>query len=108
MKKLLAAVIFLTGILFCANAEQISKEEDIDNIYSIEWTLDTDTGNTEIRLFAVNSDAYDESFGNDCINEELSGIMSDYGYSESSLLSTDKDDNYKDKYTKIVKKYSLK
>lgn len=108
MKNLLAAIIFGAGILFCANAEQISKEEDIDNIYSIEWSLDTDTGSAEIRLFAVNSDAYDESFGNNCIDEELSGILSDYGYTESSLVSAEKDDNFKDKYTKIIKKYNLK
>lgn len=108
MKKFLSTLILLFGILFFAGAEQVSKEEDIDNVYSIEWTLDTDTGTAEIRLFAVNSDAYDESFGESCIEDELSGILSDYGYSESTLVSTDKDDNYKDKYTKVVKKYNLK
>lgn len=107
MKKYFVIFIIFAGFLFCAGAEEISKEEDIDNVYSIEWTLDTDSNLLKINLFALNSDAFDESFGNQCIEEELSGILSDYGYSESFVLSTIKDDNFKDKYTKVEKNYKL-
>lgn len=107
MKKLLAIVIFLTGFLFFASAEKITKKEAIDNIYSVEWTLDTDTGNVVINLFALNTDAYDEAFGDSCIEEELEGIRSDYGYSESYILSTIKDSDFEGKYTKVEKKYKL-
>lgn len=107
MRKFLSIVVVLTGFLFCASSEEISKEEDIDNVYSIEWTLDTDTALLRINLFALNSDAYNEAFGDECIEEELKGVLSDYGYSESYILSTSKDDNFEDKYTKVEKKYKL-
>lgn len=107
MRKFISFVCILAGFLFCVNAEEVSKEEDIDNVYSIEWTLDTDTSLLRINLFALNTDAYDEAFGDECIEEELKGILSDYGYTESYILSTIKDDNFKDKYTKVEKKYKL-
>lgn len=107
MKRLLATIIFFGGFLFCVAAEKISKEETIDNVYSVEWTLDTDSGNVEIDLFAVNTDAYDESFGDSCIEEKLNDIISEYGYSEGSVVSSSKDDNFEGKYTKVKREYKL-
>ncbi len=108
MKKLLAAVILFAGLFFGLNAEEFSSEENIDNVYTIEWTLNTDTNSLEIRLFALNTDAFDENFGDNCIDEELSGILSDYGYSEGKLNSAAKDENFDNgKYTMLRKKYTL-
>ena len=107
MKKMLAMVIFLSGFIFCAAAEKISKEETIDNVYSVEWTLDTNSGNVEIDLLSVNTDAYDESFGDSCIEEKLNDIISEYGYSEGAVLSSSKDDDFEGKYTKVARKYKL-
>lgn len=107
MKKLLAMVIFFGGFIFCLVAEKISKKETIDNVFSVEWMLDTDSGNVEIDLFSVNTDAYDESFGDSCIEEKLYDIISEHGYSESSVISSSKDDNFKGMYTKVVRKYKL-
>ncbi|MDY2843167.1 MAG: hypothetical protein SOT81_04195 [Treponema sp.] len=108
MKKMLAVVILFAGLFFGLNAEEFSSEEDIDNVYTIEWTLNTDTNSVEIRLFALNTDAFDETFGNNSIDEELSGILSDYGYTGSSLVSETKDENFDNgKYTMLIKKFSL-
>lgn len=107
MKKLLALSIFFAGFLFSLGAEEISQKEDLDNVYSLDWTLDTATGNAEIRIYALNSDAYDEAFGESNIEEKLNDIISEYGYSQSTVLSTEKDDNYNGQYTRVVRKFKL-
>ena len=107
MKKLLAIVIFFSGFIFCMVAEKISKKETVDNIFSMEWMLDTDSGNAEIDLLSLNTDAYDESYGDFCIEEKLYDIISEYGYSESTVVSSSKDYNFKEKYTKVARKYKL-
>lgn len=107
MKHFLLTFIILSLTAAFSTAEKYSRKEQIDQLYSIEYNLDTAENVIEIKIISTNSAPYDEAYGEECITQYLEEAKSDYGYYESSEVSRSKDTHYLDDYTMVRKIFQL-
>lgn len=108
MKKNLLFLFLIAVFSVPGFSLSITKEYDIDNLYSIELAIDTDNKTLRVNLFSKNEDAFDENYAEECFTYEVETIINEYGFSESILQSSNKVEDYKGKYTMVTRNYSLK
>ncbi|MBQ0051048.1 MAG: hypothetical protein KBT11_03170 [Treponema sp.] len=108
MKKNYFAFLIASVFAFAAYSEVKFKTIQIDNLYKLEYALDTDENSVVMKVYGENSVAFDEGYATDCITEELDSICSENDFDEGLLINSEKIAEYQDKYTLLTKKYYLK
>jgi len=107
MKRLITILLLITSTATFSFSEKFSRKEQIDQLYSIEYNIDTSDDFIEIKIISTNSAPYDEAYGNECIRQYLEEAMAEYGYYDSSEITSSKDSKYKDDFTMVRKTFDL-
>ncbi len=105
MKKFALITVLLFAGCLALFAKPKTQTVKIDELYSIEWILDSDTNKLELNLYSDNSAPLDEEYAFDCIKSELDTIINENGYTD--YIERQNEKTRSEKYTILSYYYTL-